>query len=169
MGDLQNTSLPPNGKILLFLFLRAALYNVSTRKYLAESDISRRKLRSRERQQHTHTRKSNTVGTKLLIQFFFPLPLSPPPHAPFLFSGYTYNLPRVLDNTCIFQLFLFSRIFPMKILLFPLSDMTQDHRLASLTDPYGTLKDSPPQGDTWMGITSPQLLHSHQPWPFLQS
>lgn len=32
----------------------------------------------------------------------------------------------------------------MKILLFPLSDMTQDHRLASLTDPYGTLKDSPP-------------------------
>lgn len=65
-----------------------------------------------------------TAGTKLTTQFFVAFFHYLASHTPPPFLGYTSTLPRVLDNTCIFRLFSFSHHFPMKILLFPLSDMT---------------------------------------------
>lgn len=84
-----------------------------------------RKLRSREKS-HTHWNIPTQLRLNLESSFSFHDPLSPP-HPPFFFSfsGYTYKLPRVLDNTSIFQLFSSSHDFPMKILLFPLSDVTR--------------------------------------------
>lgn len=112
----QGTSLKQRHRI-------SALENVSW--IVTGSDISCvRKLRPSQRATHT-LEYSNTVGTILQIEFSFRDP-SIPHFTPFYsFPGYTYNLPGVLDPTCIFWLFSFLHTFPMKILLFPLSDVTR--------------------------------------------
>lgn len=105
-----------------------------------------------------------TAGTKLTTQFFVAFFHYLASHTPPPFLGYTSTLPRVLDNTCIFRLFSFSHHFPMKILLFPLSDMTWGPQagLNNWSPWYLKRECSPGKGSA--GDHCSQWLCSHRPW-----
>lgn len=105
-----------------------------------------------------------TAGTKFTIQFLLPFPIILlHTHNP-AFPGYTYPLPRVLDNTCILRLFSFLHHFPMKILLFSLSDMTQGPQAGLINwSPWHLKRQHSPgignAGDEWsQGLRFPSAL-----------
>lgn len=103
------------------------------------------------------------AGTKRLTRFLLPFPIILlHTHPPFL--GYTSSLPRVLDNTCISGLFSFSHHFPMKILLFPLSDMTWGPQAGFVHWSPRHLKRECSPGKGSAGGHWSQWLCSHQPW-----
>lgn len=113
-------------------YLKTAPKNVSIRKYFTECRYFLWKCHVQwenwgPERRATHTGIFQPSWDWTLNQAF--LSMTPSPHPTplffFSFSGYTYKLPRVLDNTSIFQLFSSSHDFPMKILLFPLSDVTR--------------------------------------------
>lgn len=80
MGDLQITSLPPNGKILPSFCSREQHHRMLALESISQKVTFPEGNWGPEKDSNTHTRKSNRVGTKLLIQFFFSItPLSPTP------------------------------------------------------------------------------------------
>lgn len=137
------------------IYLKTEPQHLSIGKYLGE-------LSRGERSKSRHI--LYTAETKLIILFLLPFSIILlHTHTP-LFSGYTYTLPRVLDNTCIFRLFSFLHHFPMKILLFPISDMTRGPQAGLIHwSPWHLKRQCSPGrgnvGDEWS-----LWRHSHRSW-----
>lgn len=116
-----------------------------------------------DKEQHIHWNILTQLGLYFKLSSLSMIPLSPTPPPSILFQA-ILTTSLGCSILLVYSGYFHSCIlFPWRFCCFLFQTWPEDLRLASLTDPCGTLKDSLPLGAAWLGVAHPQFLHSHQP------